>query len=60
GPQGPALFKKLAAQGILVRERTREIGPGLVRISIGTASEMKRVVKIIEQYLNRNSARGRE
>ena len=60
GPQGPTLFKKLAAQKILVRERTREIGPGFVRISIGTASEMKRVVKVVEQYLNRNSARGRE
>jgi histidinol-phosphate aminotransferase len=60
GPQGPALFKKLAAQGILVRERTREIGPGFVRISIGTAAEMKRVVKIVEQCLNRNSVRGRE
>lgn len=60
GPQGPALFKKLAAQGILVRERTREIGPGFVRISIGTAAEMKQVVKIVEQYLNRKSARGIE
>ncbi|MEQ1352887.1 MAG: histidinol-phosphate transaminase [Candidatus Acidiferrum sp.] len=58
GPQGAALFKKLAIQGILVRERTREIGPGFVRISIGTASEMKRVVKVVEKYLNRNSARG--
>lgn len=60
GPRGPALFKKLATKGILVRERTREIGPGFVRISIGTAAEMKRVVKIVEQYLNRNSARGRK
>jgi histidinol-phosphate aminotransferase len=60
GPQGPALFKKLATQGILVRERTREIGPGFVRISIGTAAEMKRVVKVVEQYLNRNSERGSE
>ena len=37
GAQGPALFKKLAGQGILVRERTREIGPGFVRISMTTA-----------------------
>lgn len=60
GPQGPALFKKLAAQRILVRERTKEIGSGFVRISIGAAPEMKRVVKIVEQYLDRKSARGRE
>lgn len=60
GPLGPALFKNLDVQGILVRERSREIGPGFVRISIGSASEMTRVVKIVEQYLNRNSARGRQ
>src|ERR1700722_7171902 len=36
GSQGPALFKKLDAQGILVRERSKDIGPGFVRISIGT------------------------
>lgn len=60
GPQGPEIFKKLAAQRILVRERTTAIGPGFARISIGTASEMKRVVKIVEQYVNRNSGRGKE
>jgi histidinol-phosphate aminotransferase len=60
GPRGPALFQNLAAHNILVRERTKDIGPGFVRISIGTASEMKRVIKIVEQYLNRNSLRGRE
>jgi histidinol-phosphate aminotransferase len=60
GPQGPALFKKLAAQGILVRERTKEIGAGFVRISIGTAVEMKRVIKVVRQHLIRNSERGRE
>jgi histidinol-phosphate aminotransferase len=60
GPQGPALFKELAAQNILVRERTREIGPGFVRISIGTASEMKRVVKSVRQYLSQISGRRRD
>jgi histidinol-phosphate aminotransferase len=59
GPQGPALFKKLATQGILVRERTREIGPGFVRFSIGTASEMKRVIKTVQQYFGRNYVGGR-
>lgn len=47
GPQGPALFKKLAALGILVRERSKEIRPGFVRITIGSESEMRRVVKAI-------------
>jgi histidinol-phosphate aminotransferase len=49
GPQGGPLFKKLAAQGILVRERTKDIGPGFVRISIGTAAEMKRLLTAIRK-----------
>ena len=51
GVQGPALFKKLASQGILVRERSQDIGPGFVRISIGTGSEMKRLVKVIQKEI---------
>jgi histidinol-phosphate aminotransferase len=51
GSPGPALFKKLATQGILVRERSKDIGPGFVRISIGTASEMKRLVKVIQKEI---------
>lgn len=49
GLQGPALFKKLAKQKIMVRERTKEIRPGFVRISIGTKSEMKRLVQAIQE-----------
>src|ERR1700722_13425739 len=51
GSQGPALFKKLASQGILVRERSKDIGPGFVRVSIGNAAEMKRLVKVIQSEL---------
>src|ERR1700680_1469309 len=51
GSQGPALFKKLATQGILVRERSKDIGPGFVRISIGTGSEMKQLVKVIQKEI---------
>jgi histidinol-phosphate aminotransferase len=51
GSQGPALFKKLATQEILVRERSKDIGPGFVRISIGTGSEMKRLIKVIQTEL---------
>ena len=47
GPAGPSLFARLARRGILVRERTKEIAPGFVRISIGTAPEMRRVLQII-------------
>jgi histidinol-phosphate aminotransferase len=49
GSQGGPLFKKLSTQGILVRERSMDIGPGFVRISIGTRSEMRRLVKVIQK-----------
>ncbi|MBZ5701544.1 MAG: histidinol-phosphate transaminase [Acidobacteriia bacterium] len=48
GPGGPALFEKFARRGILVRERSKEIGPGFVRITIGTAAEMQRLSKAIQ------------
>jgi len=51
GSQGPLLFKKLAGLGILVRERSKDIGPGFVRISIGTGSEMKRLIKVIQKEI---------
>src|SRR6202163_4529008 len=51
GSQGPALFRNLATQGILVRERSKDIGPGFVRISIGTGSEMKQLVKVIQKEI---------
>jgi histidinol-phosphate aminotransferase len=50
GPQGPALFRKLARAGILVRERSNEIAPGFVRITIGTKSEMARLLAAIRSF----------
>jgi histidinol-phosphate aminotransferase len=44
---GPALFRKLEKQGILVRDRSKDIGPGFVRITIGTSTEMRRLLKAI-------------
>ncbi len=49
GPGGPRLFARLQAQGILLRERSQEIGPGFVRISIGTQREMVRLRNAIER-----------
>src|SRR6266478_2700360 len=49
GPNGPALFQKLEKQGILLRDRSKDIGPGFVRITIGTPSEMRRLLKTIRQ-----------
>lgn len=49
GPQGPQLFQKLERRGILLRERTKELGPGFVRITIGTQKEMQRLLKEINR-----------
>jgi histidinol-phosphate aminotransferase len=49
GPGGPALFQKLEKQGILLRERSKDIGPGFVRITIGTPTEMRRLLKTIRK-----------
>lgn len=50
GPQGPALFAKLARVGILVRERSNDIAPGFVRITIGTKSEMALLLTAIRNF----------
>jgi histidinol-phosphate aminotransferase len=49
GPGGPVLFRNLEKQGILLRERTKDMGPGFVRISIGTSAEMKKLLKAIRK-----------
>jgi len=49
GPSGPALFQKLEKQGILLRDRSKDIGPGFVRITIGTQSEMQWLLKTIRK-----------
>jgi len=49
GPKGPALFKHLERQGILLRERSQEIAPGFVRITIGTSTELRTLLKAIHK-----------
>ncbi len=49
GPAGPALFERLERRGILLRARTHDIGPGFVRITIGTRAEMNRLMQEIER-----------
>ncbi len=49
GPSGPTLFRKLERRGILVRARTKDMGPGFVRITIGTRAEMKRLLREIRR-----------
>jgi histidinol-phosphate aminotransferase len=50
GPEGPDLFRQLESQGILLRERSKDMGAGFVRITIGTESEMERLMKQIKRY----------
>ena len=47
GESGPAFFEKLARQNILVRERSHDIGPGYARITIGTESELRKLLRIL-------------
>jgi histidinol-phosphate aminotransferase len=47
GKSGPAFFKELTRQNILVRERSHDLGPGFARITIGTQAELKKLLKIL-------------
>ena len=47
GKAGPAFFHRLARHNVLVRERSNDLGPGFARITIGTAAELKKLLKIL-------------
>jgi histidinol-phosphate aminotransferase len=47
GPGGPKLFAALERNGILLRDRSRDMGPGFVRITIGTTAEMRKLLAAI-------------
>ena len=47
GEDGPAFFRRLARHNILVRERSKDLGPGFARITIGTPAELRRLLKIL-------------
>jgi histidinol-phosphate aminotransferase len=57
GAQGPVLFTKLAGLGILLRDRSKEFAPGYVRITIGSPTEMRRLVKAIQTELGKVAGR---
>jgi len=48
GKNGPAFFQKLARHGILVRDRSHDLGPGFVRITIGTEAELKKLLQLFD------------
>jgi histidinol-phosphate aminotransferase len=49
GESGPGLFRKLASKGILVRERSHDMGPGFARVSIGTKTELQKLLRVVEK-----------
>ncbi len=49
GPTGPALFQKLEKKGILLRDRSKDMGSGFARITMGTSAEMRRLLQAIRK-----------
>lgn len=49
GGAGPALFRKLTQNGILIRERSKDLGPGFARITIGTQVELKVLLRVMDR-----------
>jgi histidinol-phosphate aminotransferase len=50
GPGAPEMCARLQTQGVLLRDRSKDIGPGHVRVSIGTQKEMERLLRLIKRY----------
>lgn len=44
------MCSKLQAEGVLLRDRSKDIGSGHVRVSIGTQKEMTSLLKLIKRY----------
>jgi histidinol-phosphate aminotransferase len=49
GKTGPAFFRKLERHGILVRERSHDLGRGFARITIGTEAELKKLLRLFKR-----------
>jgi histidinol-phosphate aminotransferase len=49
GGQGAAVFQHFTRKGILVRERSKDLGPGYARITIGTPAELNALLSVMDQ-----------
>ena len=49
GDAGPAFFRRLTRNGILIRERSKDLGPGFARITIGTEAELRRFLATLDR-----------
>jgi histidinol-phosphate aminotransferase len=50
GLGGSEMCVQLQKKGVLLRDRAKDIGPGIVRVSIGTQKEMERLLNLIKRY----------
>jgi len=48
GSSGPALFGRLTRNGILIRERSKDLGTGFARITVGTQKELQEFLRILD------------
>ena len=48
GGSGPDLFRRLTHKGILIRERSKDLGPGFARITIGTRKELQSFLRLLD------------
>ena len=49
GGAGPAFFGQLARNGILIRERSKDLGPGFARITVGTKKELQALLRLLDR-----------
>jgi histidinol-phosphate aminotransferase len=49
GGAGPAFFRRLTRDGILIRERSKDMGPGFARITIGTKKELQALLRLLDR-----------
>jgi histidinol-phosphate aminotransferase len=49
GGAGPILFRSLTRGGILVRERSKDLGAGFARITIGKQKELQAFLRILDR-----------
>jgi histidinol-phosphate aminotransferase len=49
GNTGPDFFRLLTRNGILIRERSKDLGPGFARITIGTKKELQALLRLLDR-----------
>jgi histidinol-phosphate/aromatic aminotransferase/cobyric acid decarboxylase-like protein len=49
GAAGPGFFRRLTRNGILIRERSKDLGPGFARITIGTKKELQALLRLLDR-----------